>query len=93
MFVDEVTDTLQDDVTEFVQSTIASNGLTWMVLDPIGDVAAKWVATYAFELAKGIHETTKDRFRETMLKNLSEGMGVDALSVSIADVMSEASNY
>ncbi len=32
MFVDEVTDTLQDDVTEFVQSAIASNGLTWMVL-------------------------------------------------------------
>lgn len=93
MFVDEVTDTLQDDVTEFVQSAIASNGLTWMVLDPIGDIAAKWVAAYAFELAKGIHETTKDRLRETMLKNLSEGMGVDALSVSIADVMSEASNY
>ncbi|PGM92296.1 phage head morphogenesis protein [Bacillus cereus] len=93
MFVDEVTATLQDDVTEFVQSAIASNGLTWMVLDPIGDVAAKWVAAYAFELAKGIHETTKDRLRAVMLKNLSDGMGVDALSVSIADVMSEASNY
>ncbi|KEK17190.1 head protein [Bacillus manliponensis] len=93
MFVDEMSDTLEDDLTSFIQSALFENGLVWAVLDPIGDVAAQWVAIYAFELAQGLNETTRNRLREVMLQNLENGKGVDSLRDAVSDVIEEATDY
>lgn len=92
-FVDTVSSELQDQFEEFIQITLALRGLTWQEYDPISDVARSWVGEYAFELAKQINDTTKERLREKMIANMEEGSGVDYLARSIQDVIEEATEY
>ena len=102
-FWDEVGGSLEEAVQQVLQSAYASSSVnlgnainSQFQVDVGGAVdwtlanqaAASWAATYAFDLVKGINETTQAQLAEVITGFFQEGLNMGELRGLIADIFS-----